>query len=382
MSSRQRPELSSTAHLHYTGEGAKSYARSSRVQLVQRQMTVRALEMLRLPPGRKCLLLDIGCGNCLSGEMLQYKGHDWIGMDISRDMLAEAKEKERERAGMLMGGDDDDDEDEEGGDVDEDEEEVQLGYVNPEREANKFHNPLDDMPFKANVVESDMGAGVPFRAGVFDGAVSISAIQWLLVASSRDQVPERRMKRFFMTLQSCLAPGARAAMQFYPQNAEQIDKLTTAATHCGFNGGVVVDFPHSSRARKYYLVIYSGHPGANYVPPQPLTAGDDYSEDVLGQEDDDGDDDDGDNQSQMDPAAAQFYGRPRQQDQEKVRVYGGGGGGKARGKGMKYRRVDDGARPEKGSREWVLMKKAQRRARGEKTSGDSKYTMRRRKPRF
>lgn len=379
--SRRRPELETAPQLHYAGEAVKQYARSTRMQLIQRQMTVRALEMLKLPPGRRCMLLDIGCGNCLSGEMLQYRGHDWIGVDISREMLEDAKERERQRAAA-----DDDEEGEE-----EEEEEVQLGYINEEREANKFHNPLDDMPFKANVMENDMGAGLPFRPGVFDGAVSISAIQWLLVASSRDQVPEKRIRRFFMSLQSCLAPGARAALQFYPQNKEQIDKLTTGATQCGFNGGVVVDFPHSTKARKYYLVIYSGFPGATYTPTPPLEVGEDYDEDILGEEQNDEDEegaedfdvDDDDDDEAGDRTKAMFQNRLRQQDQDKVRVFGGDGKKGRGGRGMKRRRLDQaGARPETGSREWVMMKKAQRRSRGEKTFDDSKYSQRKRRPKF
>lgn len=44
------------------------------------------------------------------------------------------------------------------------------------------------------------------------------------------------------------------------------------------------------------------------------------------------------------------------------------------------RRKDN--RPVTGTRDWVLLKKEERRRRGMKTTADSKYTMRRRRPRF
>lgn len=35
--------------------------------------------------------------------------------------------------------------------------------------------------------------------------------------------------------------------------------LTSAAMRAGFSGGLVVDFPHSTRAKKYFLVLMVGH---------------------------------------------------------------------------------------------------------------------------
>lgn len=35
--------------------------------------------------------------------------------------------------------------------------------------------------------------------------------------------------------------------------------ITNAALESGFTGGVVVDYPHSSKAKKYYLFIQAGY---------------------------------------------------------------------------------------------------------------------------
>lgn len=56
---------------------------------VQTQCTVRALELLSLPEDTPSLLLDLGCGSGLSGEVLTENGHEWIGLDISQAMLGE-----------------------------------------------------------------------------------------------------------------------------------------------------------------------------------------------------------------------------------------------------------------------------------------------------
>ena len=107
---------------------------------------------------------------------------------------------------------------------------------------------------EGDVALADLGHGLPFRPGSFDGAVSISAVQWLCNADTKAADPRRRMRRFFDTLYSCLARGARAVLQMYPDGPDQAAMLVGAAMRAGFSGGLVVDFPHSTRAKKHYLV--------------------------------------------------------------------------------------------------------------------------------
>jgi 18S rRNA (guanine1575-N7)-methyltransferase len=58
---------------------------------------------------------------------------------------------------------------------------------------------------------------------------SISALQWLCNADKTSHLPKKRLLRFFETLYMCLAQGARAVFQFYPENPEQIELLTSFA---------------------------------------------------------------------------------------------------------------------------------------------------------
>jgi 18S rRNA (guanine1575-N7)-methyltransferase len=53
----------------------------------------------------------------------------------------------------------------------------------------------------------DMGEGLGFRPGSFDGAISISALQWLCNADRRDHHPPKRLYQFFSSLYACLVSG-------------------------------------------------------------------------------------------------------------------------------------------------------------------------------
>ena len=116
-------------------------------------MTERAIELLEIDNAETSLLLDIGCGSGISGEVLTELGFSWLGLDISAPMLHKAK---------------------------------------------TFNEVEEDL------VLADMGAGLPFVPGVFDGAVSISAIQWLCHSNRSDELPRRRLALFFQTLFSCM----------------------------------------------------------------------------------------------------------------------------------------------------------------------------------
>lgn len=118
---------------------------------IQVSMSERAVELLALPD-HPCLLLDLGCGSGLSGGVLEEQGHIWVGIDISQAMLDVAKEREVE----------------------------------------------------GDLVLGDLGQGIPFRAGAFDGAVSISALQWLCNADKSSHKPAKRLYQFFSTLYSAM----------------------------------------------------------------------------------------------------------------------------------------------------------------------------------
>lgn len=50
--------------------------------------------------------------------------------------------------------------------------------------------------------------------------------------------------------------------QFYPENPAQMELITQQAMRAGFTGGVVVDYPNSTKAKKYW-----GRISYTYVSP-------------------------------------------------------------------------------------------------------------------
>merc|ERR1719300_1163202 len=99
---------------------------------------------------------------------------------------------------------------------------------------------------------------MPFRPGSFDGAISISALQWLCNADKKYHKPAKRLYTFFSTLYACLSRGARAVFQFYPENSAQVELITQQSMKAGFTGGLVVDFPNSAKAKKNVPVPVCG----------------------------------------------------------------------------------------------------------------------------
>ncbi len=173
-------------------------------------MTNRALELLDLDT--PSMILDIGCGSGLSGEIVSSVGledggpHIWVGMDISASMLDIALQR----------------------DVDGD------------------------------LMLADIGQGVPFRAGTFDAAISISAIQWLCNAESSDVSPAGRLTRFFNGLYSSLKRGGRAVCQFYPKNDAQRTMISGAAIKAGFGAGILEDDPGTKNGKLYLVLTVGG----------------------------------------------------------------------------------------------------------------------------
>ncbi|KAK9412352.1 putative 18S rRNA guanine-N7-methyltransferase [Crotalus adamanteus] len=276
----KRPEHRGPAELFYDEAEARKYTHNSRMIEIQSQMSERAVELLGLPDDRPCFLLDVGCGSGLSGDYISEEGHCWVGMDISPAMLDVAMEREVEGDLML----------------------------------------------------ADMGQGIPFRPGTFDGCISISAVQWLCNADKKTHSPPKRLYRFFSTLYTALARGARAVLQLYPENSQQLELITTQAMKAGFTGGMVVDYPNSTKAKKYFLCLFAGITDA-----LPKGLGTECSEEET--------------------TEAKFTS-------ERIRFRN------AKGKSVKK------------SRDWVLEKKERRRRQGKSVRADTKYTGRKRKPHF
>ena len=77
-----RPELVGPAELYYNDSRAAQYTTNSRVMTVQSDMAERALQLLNFKDEGPKLIMDLGCGSGLSGQVLTDAGHLWVGLDI------------------------------------------------------------------------------------------------------------------------------------------------------------------------------------------------------------------------------------------------------------------------------------------------------------
>lgn len=255
-------------------------------------MTLRAIELMALPEHRRpALVLDIGCGSGLSGEILTEEGYEWVGFDISPSMLSVGLERDVEGDMML----------------------------------------------------ADAGHGCMFRPGSFDGAISISVLQWLCNADTSYNSPAARLMTFFETLYAALTRGARCVFQFYPENDAQVHFIMTMATRAGFGGGLVVDYPNSVKAKKIYLVLWVG--GEMLAGPNG----------------------EGQGVKQMLPTGLEADGETVHNDTRRV---------------TDKRRSKTAKKADESTKERIRRKKDIDRARGKAVPHDSKYSGKRRKHRF
>lgn len=222
------------------------------------------------------------CG--LYADVLTEAGHVWTGVDLSKDML---------QVGLERG-------------------------------------------VAGDTMVSDIGQGFGFRPGAFDGAISVSAIQWLCYSMKKEHVAVRRLFAFFTSLYRALKRGARAALQLYPETPEQLELITSTALRCGFGGGLVVDFPNSTKAKKYFLCLFAGVDPAAVAVPKGLGAA---------------------STAMAADGSVHVVQRKR------------GGKAKDRSEGVK-------------SKAWIKAKKERQRRQGKDVRKDSKYTGRKRKDRF
>jgi len=331
-----RPESTGHASLFYNAKEARKYDSSSRMVGIQREITERAIELLRLPSpspregGAPGFVLDVGCGSGLSGQVLEEHGHVWVGCDVSRDMLNMANERiEEKREASQNGGD---------SSSDDDEDESMEQHDGPKRRPE---------PSPGDLLHHDMGTGLPFRPATFDGCISISALQWLCYSNSKDQIPRRRLVRFFSSLYKVLRRGARAVLQFYPETSEHAILISECAARVGFAGGIVVDYPNSTKAKKHYLVLSFERA---YKAPAGLTG----AEGAL-----------------LNPRREGV--RVADKDPRKADRRIGNGG-----KGAAPKKKKGGGK----TKEWILHKKESQRKRGKETRKDTKYTGRKRPARF
>ena len=230
------PEQRDTAAGFYDSKEALRYNTCHQTQQLQRELTQAALQLLHLPvgpphnpatssvsrsagidqcvspQGRPSLLLDLGCGSGMSGRTLTETGHCWVGCDISSHMLSlaqgEADPCSPSQAAPILP---------------HSTQLASLGPAPPLLSSRTGHNTINhnragpqgtstkSAHGRGLLFQSDLTQGLPIRPSSLDGAVSISAVQWLCHLPD----PQIALDRLFRDLYRCLKAGCKAVLQVY-----------------------------------------------------------------------------------------------------------------------------------------------------------------------
>jgi len=202
-----RPEVKNNIHAEYDAEGSAAYARSSRVQTIQAELTEEALDFLKLDENSlgTNIILDLGCG---SGVSTAVASNDFVfGLDVSYDMLLQAREIDLE----------------------------------------------DSMTSKLNLMHRDMALNLPFRNQSVDGIISISALQWLLVSNNKFDDPQRKLVNLFRESLRVLRVGSKAVFQFYPENRQARQMVEDCCKKAGCAGHFIES--GEGKKMKLYLIF-------------------------------------------------------------------------------------------------------------------------------
>jgi len=191
------PEEQAPSEAYWAPREAVRYELSSSMRRMQAALTARALELAGFK--KRARILDAGCGTGFSTQLLLEAGFDAVGIDAAEAMvgIAEAKGLPVYRASM------------------------------------------DKLPFPK---ES------------FDGIVSISALQWLLIGTP--QAARDAAKKVAAEWARVLKPKGTVVIQFYPKSQQIMEIVGKQFRRAGFAGQFVIDNPDNPRKRKIFLVAH------------------------------------------------------------------------------------------------------------------------------
>jgi len=176
----------------YSKDTAKEYGRMAYIQEELRKKAIYLLNFNEYPK----LLVDLGCGQ--SNWNSSQSNDIFIGCDLSYQMLS------------------------------------CVNYIN---------NPL---------VQMDIFEPFPFRNQIFDGAISISVLQW---AFSEESLAYLKLCKLFKNLSNILSKNGRAVFQFYPNDLKEINLIFSVIQIMNFDSALVVSNPVSTRGKKLFLCL-------------------------------------------------------------------------------------------------------------------------------
>lgn len=217
MQSHHRPEeTEAKAAQFFSGDTSTAYHAQN--ENVQKELTEACVSLLRALDGmteHHEMFLDLGCGSGLSTAVLAKScpKSRTIAFDISESMIEAGKE---------------------------------LFQGTP----------------RADVLLSDAGAPtLPFRSHIFDAIFSVSAVQWLTTAP--------KIRQLLREIQRCLRDSCWAIFQFYPTSPEHAQIFVQEAKELGLISHLVMDVPHRTPQKKWFLAIQNSNSNSTATPFPP-----------------------------------------------------------------------------------------------------------------
>lgn len=206
--STERPEEQcSSPREYWTRDRILAVARASGQARIQYKLAMNAWMHLssRIQRGSTnddaTTILDVGCGLGFVGDLLACDGRVVVGIDMIPDMI----EIGGTRAGVQAA--------------------TRRGSYHP-AVASAQH--------------------LPFRSGVIDVAISVSAMQWAREAGDIEGLGRE--------LNRVVVAGGGVAIQFFPRSRDAMMNFGQLLGAAGFDGGIVIDNPDNPRKRRVYLV--------------------------------------------------------------------------------------------------------------------------------
>jgi len=181
------------ANEYYNKNVSENYSKSKPLQKMQKQITLRAIELAGFEKGNK--ILDLGAGTGTSMKTLNEKGFKTKGIDVSNEMIKKAKEQGIE------------------------------------------------------IKKADMRK-IPFKDKEFDGVISISALQWLIADKEDEEI-----KKVAKETNRVLKKKGKAIFQFYSKSEEQAIKTAKLFSKQGFETQLITDYPENPKKRKTYILL-------------------------------------------------------------------------------------------------------------------------------
>ena len=202
----------------YIGDSSLEYDNSIWMERNQKKATLVCLQYLHDEKlnnlgsldninGKKCLIVDLGCGTGFSSEILVENGHRVVGIDILIDMLSKAKTKKK--------------------------------LLKKEKELELL---LADINF------------LPLKCASIDHIISISAYNFIIHGKNLINDISKTVNNTAKYLKKVLKPNGRVVIEFYPKNEKELNTFISSFKDNGFDGFMVKKDPNQKSGQTFLLL--------------------------------------------------------------------------------------------------------------------------------